>query len=76
MTEDSYHELGRRLLAAVESYRLNLGSIDHTLKNRIPEEVDASWANLARGLDASVRDQIGKGVVQQRVRALLDKVAA
>ena len=42
MTGDSYHELGRRLLAAVESHRLGLGSLDHTLKNRIPEEVDSS----------------------------------
>jgi hypothetical protein len=76
MTGDSYHELGRRLLAAVESHRLGLGSLDHMLKNRIPEEVDSSWVKLARGLDASVRDQIGKGVAPDRVRALLDKIAA
>jgi hypothetical protein len=76
LTEDSYRELGRRLLAAVESHRLNLGSMDHTLKNRIPEEVDPSWSKLARALDGSVRDQIGKGVVPHRVRAPLDKVVA
>jgi hypothetical protein len=76
MTKDSYGELGRRLLAAVESYRLGLGSVDHTLENRIPEKVDLSWAKLAQELDASVRDQIAKGVAPDRVRALLNKVAA
>jgi hypothetical protein len=76
MTEDSYLELGRRLLAAVQSHRLGLRSVDHTLKNEIPEEIDPSWITLARALDASVKDQIGKGVVPNRVRALLDKIAA
>ena len=76
MTEDSYRELGRRLLAAVESRRLNLDSMDQALKNRIPEKVDPSWSELARALDVSVRDQIGKGVAPHRVRALLGKVAA
>ncbi len=76
MTKDPYCELGRRLLAAVESHRLGFGSLDHTLENRIPQEVDSSWAKLAQELDASVRDQIAKGVVPDRVRALLNKVAA
>ena len=76
MTEDSYHELGRRLLAAVESHRLGHQSVDYTLKNEIPEKVDSSWIKLAQALDVLVRDQIGKGVVPNRVRALLDKIAA
>jgi hypothetical protein len=76
MTEDSYFELGRRLLAAVQSHRLGLQSVDHTLKNEVPEQIDPSWITLARALDASVKDQIGKGVVPDRVRALLDKIAA
>ncbi|MGA9966050.1 MAG: hypothetical protein WBQ10_12690 [Terriglobales bacterium] len=68
MPEDSYRELGRGLLAAVENHRLGLGSMDHTLKNRISAEFDSSSAKLARALDASVKDQIGKGVDSEVAR--------
>jgi hypothetical protein len=76
VAENSYHELGRRLLAAVQSHRLGIRSVDHTLKNEIPEEIDPSWIKLAQALDSSVRDQIGKGVVPDRVRAEVEKIAA
>jgi hypothetical protein len=39
MTDDAYNELGRRLLAAVISYRLGYAGVDSVLKNEIPEKV-------------------------------------
>jgi hypothetical protein len=44
--DDRYRELGRKLFAAVLSERLRLRSIDYTLKNYVPDELDPSWGEL------------------------------
>jgi hypothetical protein len=71
--DDPYRELGRRLLAAVMSYRLGLKSVDYTLKNYIAaEEIDPSWSKLGEELDRTVAESSGHAVVP--FKALTDKI--
>lgn len=59
---DPYNELGRRLLAAVVSYRLGYAGVDHVLKNEIPATVNSYWADLGRDLDRAAADALGRGL--------------
>ncbi len=71
--DDPYIELGRRLLAAVMSYRLGLKSVDSTLRHHIgAQDIDPSWASLGRELDRAVANAIGRAVVP--FKELTDKI--
>jgi len=45
MADHPYNELGRRLLAAVISYRMGYREVDRVLKTDIPQKVHPSWLN-------------------------------
>lgn len=47
-------ELGRRLFAAVISYQMGIKSIDYTLKNHVPKEIDPSWDVVASALQSAM----------------------
>ena len=49
-------ELGRRLLAAILSYRYRVGT-DYALKQYIPETIDPSWGELGWQLLCAVNSQ-------------------
>jgi hypothetical protein len=53
-------EVGRRLYAAILSCQLRLQSLDYTLKNHVPEELDPSWGELGwelqRGMASGIAD--------------------
>ena len=44
-----HHELGRRVLAALLSYRYDL-TLDYTLKKYVPRDVHPSWEALGQAL--------------------------
>ncbi len=48
-------ELGRRLLAAVISYRLGIG-LDYALKKYVPQDINPSWCELGRALLTGMTD--------------------
>jgi hypothetical protein len=50
MPEHPDNELGRRLLAAVLSYRMGRTSVDWTLEHEIPEVVNNCWSELGQRL--------------------------
>ena len=56
--KDNVHlELGRRLLAAVLSYRYGNIGMDYTLKRYIPKEIDPSWGELGWHLLCTIASQ-------------------
>jgi hypothetical protein len=55
--EASRHELGRRLLAALLSYRYGNIGMDYTLKRYVPEQIDPSWGELAWDLLMAIAHQ-------------------
>jgi hypothetical protein len=55
---DARLELGRRLLAAVLSIHYRLSSVDYTLREYVPEEVDPSWGELGLHLQRGLAVQI------------------
>lgn len=55
---DARLELGRRLLAAVLSVHYRLSSVDYTLREYVPEEVDPSWGELGLYLQRAMAAQI------------------
>ena len=54
--DNSRRELGRRLLAAILSYRYRIG-MDYALKRYIPETIDPSWGELGWHLLCAVDSQ-------------------
>jgi hypothetical protein len=59
MDNDNVHlELGRRLLAAVLSYRYGIG-LDYTLKRYVPQQIDPSWGELGWALLRAIANQAG-----------------
>jgi hypothetical protein len=54
-------ELGRRLLAALLSYRYDL-TLDYTLKKYIPQNVDPSWEALGQALLQQIGSEFGPTV--------------
>ncbi len=55
--EASRRELGRRLLAALLSYRYGNIGMDYTLKRYVPEQIDPSWGELAWDLLMAIANQ-------------------
>ena len=55
---DARLELGRRLLAAVLSVHYGLSSIDYTLREYVPAEVDPAWGDLGQQLQRGIAAQI------------------
>ena len=58
-----YNEAGRRLLAAVMSYRLSI-RMDYCLQKYVPEEVDSGWAEMAETLLRGVSSGIASHIRQ------------
>jgi hypothetical protein len=57
MDQDNSHlEIGRRLLAAVLSYRYGIG-LDYTLKRYVPQQIDPSWGELGWTLLKAIANQ-------------------
>ena len=59
MKDHPYREAGRRLKAAIISYRLGRAGVDRTLKE-IPDDPGEGWAELAERVDRSMTEQMGK----------------
>jgi hypothetical protein len=59
MKDHPYREAGRRLKAALISYRLGRAGVDRTLKE-IPDDPGEGWADLAEQLDRAMAMQVGK----------------
>jgi hypothetical protein len=59
MSEHPYRDAGRRLKAAIISYRFGRADVDRTLKE-IPDDPGEGWAELAERLDRGMAEQIGK----------------
>jgi len=51
------NELGRRLLAALMSYRLGIG-LDYCLKTYVPEVVDSRWGQIGLDLLEELRPKL------------------
>ena len=54
-------ELGRRVLAALLSYRYDL-TLDYTLKKYVPQNVHPSWEALGQALLQQIATEIGPAV--------------
>ena len=54
-------ELGRRLLAALQSYRYDL-TLDYTLKKYVPQNVHPSWEALGQALLQQIATEFGPAV--------------
>jgi hypothetical protein len=72
MADDPYNELGRRLLAAVISYRMGYAVVDRTLKT-IPETVHSSWAQLGQDLDRAMAESVGQAIAPP-IKKLTDEI--
>lgn len=59
MRDHPYREAGRRLKAAIISYRLGRAGVDRTLKE-LPDDPGDGWAELAEQLDRALAAQVGK----------------
>ena len=59
MVDHPYREAGRRLKAAIISYRLGKAGVDSTLR-QIPDDPGEGWAELAEEIDRSMAEQLGK----------------
>lgn len=57
MSDHPYKEAGRRLKAALISYRLGRAGVDRTLK-QIPDDPGEGWAELAQELDRRMAEQV------------------
>jgi hypothetical protein len=57
-----HNEAGRRLKAALVSYRVGRAGVDQTLKES-PEDAGEDWAELAEELLREMDDQIASRVV-------------
>ncbi len=53
--DDSYNEVGRRLLAAILSCQLGIG-LEYTLRRYVPQRVDPSWGRLGLALQRCMMD--------------------
>jgi hypothetical protein len=61
MVNEQYRELARHIMAALITYRLNLSSVDQTLKDYIGDQnVGDSWLKFAADLDNRVSKQLGR----------------
>jgi hypothetical protein len=54
-------ELGRRVIAALLSYRYDL-TLDYTLKKYVPQNVHPSWEALGQALLQQIATEIGPAV--------------
>jgi len=59
MEDHPYKEAGRRLKAAIISYRLGRAGVDRTLKET-PAGPGEGWAELAEQLDRAMAIKVGK----------------
>jgi len=73
MAVHPYNELGRRLLAAVISYRMGYAGVDRVLKNTVPPKVETSWADLGATLDREIAEAIGRSVAPS-IKKLTDMI--
>ena len=73
--KEAKDELGRRVLAALMSYQLNLKSIDYTMKTYISQqEVDPSWGELGWTLLEMMNRGSAQKMLGPVLQALTDKI--
>jgi hypothetical protein len=73
--KEAKDELGRRLLAALMSYQLNVKSIDYTMKTYISQrEVDPSWGELGWTLLEMMNRGSAQKMLGPVLQALTDKI--
>jgi hypothetical protein len=56
--KDAHREIGRKLFASVLSEQLGLRSIDYTLRNHVPEEIDPWWGELGWKLQGAMAQSV------------------
>lgn len=62
MERHPFSEAGRRLKAAVISYRLGRAGVDSTLK-KIPDDPGPGWAELAEQILRDMSEQLAKSLI-------------
>jgi hypothetical protein len=68
-------ELGRRLLAALMSYQLNLNSIDYTMKMYVSKQkIDPSWGELGWALLELMNRGLGEKMFTPVLQAITNKI--
>jgi hypothetical protein len=67
MADEAYRELARRVLAAVLSYRMNIKSVDYTMKNyvRDGDDMHPSWIDLAKRIDLFMTESLAEDLFKQ-----------
>ena len=71
-TKHAYNEAGRRIKAALVSYRLGRAGVDYTLK-QMPDIADPFWCELAQqllsgGAEALLRSIAGSKGSRQKIQ--------
>jgi hypothetical protein len=61
-TKHAYNEAGRRIKAALISYRLGRAGVDYTLK-QMPDVIDPFWCELAQHLLTGTAETIMRSIV-------------
>jgi len=64
-TKHPYNEAGRRIKAALVSYRLGRDGVDYTLK-QMPDIIDPFWCELAQNLLTGNADTIMRSIVKSK----------
>ena len=73
--QEAKDELGRRILAALMSYQLDLKSIDYTLKTYVSDkEVDPSWGELGWTLLEMMNAGAAEQTLGPALRSLTAKI--
>jgi hypothetical protein len=60
-TKHPYNEAGRRIKAALVSYRLGRAGVDYTLK-QMPDIIDPFWCELAEHLLTGMAETIMRSI--------------
>ena len=67
MADEGYRELARRILGAVLSYRMNIKSVDYTMKNYVGngDDMHPSWIDLAKHVDRFISKSLAEDLFKQ-----------